>query len=1014
MYSVKPPLQQLVYQGSPGKIHLITSNNDSGASQCSRQPTSENCDPNLENFNGSGGSAAAFRKNDTSAVDVAACCPENNLQDSTEDHVNSSETREMAAVGEDACDQNKGKDAHKCGGVAHQQFKSPTKAAAAAAASPGGGGHSHSHRQHFCRSPRCASNNPDYATPAQVQPRKYLISKRHLLPGAICTRDPSTLTSQIPPPPSTGKPPARPLSASKPPNTFRQLSFKDASSDTSKSGPASKATCSPLDTDCGSVTEAAAAGNSEGSNTEELTSSHSHLNGVDTASEPLQIILYRTDPAINNCPAADVGLFGGGEVSELRSDDSDGSSSNTEPNSVGVESSRAIKEGEHTTTGASCSESEDRVSGSVRSVEAERCEPSGFSAGAGESSDSSARDVHTSEPPPPPVSGNTSAEEPLSVSCCGLTDPHVSDEFLSTARPPSESADPPLDVDDVTKTLEQRLALEKMDVTSPRGQSSFDDGVDIYDLAAAANSGSGEAECIEKDYILREYSTGGSQSENDDCMDAEVSNFRTSGYDFEDKTSQDCHAEEKFVVENEDVSRRSEDQLCKPAREPEVQRAPPRYGRSKGRQLWRNDCRDSREVVTLKPTNYNRQGGDWMVDSLLEGAVNRMKPSGEGRVRILVEAFESLMNISEPEPEKRPSRVWCFNRMGRGEVDDDGDVFEEGDQRVDCYEVAGDRLELRASMRLSLGGGTRHDVCCLDGDDSDVQMSSMQKVQDWDDYPSSNPSEANIKDMEDDQDRNSGRSSTTHEETTANRSEFAKRPSEGQAKMNDNVRRRVKMYNEVKKQLGYNKEDNVKMKIQRYNRPRGSSKSSSVKSETEGNLGSAEKNARARNTHLEPFRLLTEERGALKTYQFAKKLEQIFAEEERLRNPIAQGLPWTTDEPEVVPKPPVKQPTKHVDFTHHSDSRAVSRAEFDYYVAERQMYMDMQREEEERQRQIAEQEEIKRLRREMVPRAQLMPFFDQPFMPSRSSKRLTVPKEPNFKTRQNKRAKCMVWQQGST
>ncbi|BBN04916.1 hypothetical protein MPTK1_3g08770 [Marchantia polymorpha subsp. ruderalis] len=1013
MYPVKQPLQQLVYQGSPGKIHLITSNSDSGASQCSRQPTSENCDPNLEKFNGSGRSAAAFRKIDNSAaVDIAASCPENHPQDSTEDHCNSSETREETGAGVDACDQNKGKDAHKCGGVAHQQFKSPTKAAAAAAASPGAGGHAHGHRQHFCRSPRCASNNPDYATPAQVQPRKYLISKRHLLPGAICTRDPSTLTSQIPPPPSTGKPPARPPSASKPLNTFRQLSFKDASSDTSKSGPASKATCSSLDTDCGSVT--GAAGNSEGSNREKLTSSHSHLDGVEPASEPLQIDLDRTYSEINNCSAADVGLLGGGEVIELRSDDSDGGSCNSELNSAVVESFGVIGEGEHNTTGASCSEFEDRVSGSVCSVEAERCEPSGFSAGAGESLESMARDVHTSEPLPPPLSGNTSAEEPLSVSSCGLTDPHVPGEFLSTAGPPIESADPPLDVEDVTKTLEQRLALEKMDVTSPRGQSSFDDGVDIYDLAAAANSGSGEAESLEKDYIFHDYSRGGSQVENDDCMGAEVSNLRPSGYDFEEKMSQDCHAEEKFVVENEDLSRGSVDQLCKPAGEPEVQRAPPRYGRSKGRQLWRNDCRDSREVVTLKSTNYNRQGGDWMVDSLLEGAVNRMKPSGEGRVRILVEAFESLMNISEPEPEKRPSRVWCFNRMGRGEVDDDGDVFEEGDQRVDCYEVSGDRLELRASMRLSLGGGTRHDVCSLDGGDSDVQMSSMQKVQDWDDYQSSNPSEVNLKDMDDDQDRNSGRSSTAHEETTANPNEFAERPSEGQAKMNDNVRRRVKMYNEVKKQLGYNKEDNVKMKIQRYNRPRGSSKSSSVKSETESNLGSAEKMARARNTNLEPFRLLTEERGAMKTYQFAKKLEQIFAEEERLRNPIAQGLPWTTDEPEVVPKPPVKQPTKHVDFTHHSDSRAVSRAEFDYYVAERQMYMDMQREEEERQRQMAEQEEIKRLRREMVPRAQLMPFFDQPFMPSRSSKRLTVPKEPKFKNRQNKRAKCMVWQQGST
>jgi hypothetical protein len=32
-----------------------------------------------------------------------------------------------------------------------------------------------------------------------------------------------------------------------------------------------------------------------------------------------------------------------------------------------------------------------------------------------------------------------------------------------------------------------------------------------------------------------------------------------------------------------------------------------------------------------------------------------------------------------------------------------------------------------------------------------------------------------------------------------------------------------------------------------------------------------------------------------------KKLQEIVVEEERQRIPIAQGLPWTTDEPEVRP-----------------------------------------------------------------------------------------------------------------
>jgi len=32
-----------------------------------------------------------------------------------------------------------------------------------------------------------------------------------------------------------------------------------------------------------------------------------------------------------------------------------------------------------------------------------------------------------------------------------------------------------------------------------------------------------------------------------------------------------------------------------------------------------------------------------------------------------------------------------------------------------------------------------------------------------------------------------------------------------------------------------------------------------------------------------------------------KKIQEMTAEEERMRVPIAQGLPWTTDEPEVRP-----------------------------------------------------------------------------------------------------------------
>ena len=42
-----------------------------------------------------------------------------------------------------------------------------------------------------------------------------------------------------------------------------------------------------------------------------------------------------------------------------------------------------------------------------------------------------------------------------------------------------------------------------------------------------------------------------------------------------------------------------------------------------------------------------------------------------------------------------------------------------------------------------------------------------------------------------------------------------------------------------------------------------------------------------------------QERGKLKEEEFVKKIQEMMTEEEKQRIPIAQGLPWTTDEPEV-------------------------------------------------------------------------------------------------------------------
>lgn len=59
----------------------------------------------------------------------------------------------------------------------------------------------------------------------------------------------------------------------------------------------------------------------------------------------------------------------------------------------------------------------------------------------------------------------------------------------------------------------------------------------------------------------------------------------------------------------------------------------------------------------------------------------------------------------------------------------------------------------------------------------------------------------------------------------------------------------------------------------------------------------------------------------------------------------------------------------------HNDIRAKARAEFDRLVAEKMSLIEEYRKERERQRKLAEEEEIRSLRKELVPRAQPLPYF---------------------------------------
>ncbi|KAG5527619.1 hypothetical protein RHGRI_028516 [Rhododendron griersonianum] len=189
----------------------------------------------------------------------------------------------------------------------------------------------------------------------------------------------------------------------------------------------------------------------------------------------------------------------------------------------------------------------------------------------------------------------------------------------------------------------------------------------------------------------------------------------------------------------------------------------------------------------------------------------------------------------------------------------------------------------------------------------------------------------------------------------------------------------------------------------------GGRRSRRKSSESSGNFGGSRwKKRQLKATSQMPFKLRTEQRGRSKEEEFVKKIQQMMMEEEKQRIPIAQGLPWTTDEPEYLVKPPVKEITRPIDLVLHSDVRAVERAEFDQQIAEKMCLIEQFREERERQQKLAEEEEIKRLRKEQVPRAQPMPYFDRPFIPRRSERHPTIPRDPRFHIPQHKKIKCCL------
>ncbi|KAL6592444.1 hypothetical protein ACP70R_006620 [Stipagrostis hirtigluma subsp. patula] len=132
-----------------------------------------------------------------------------------------------------------------------------------------------------------------------------------------------------------------------------------------------------------------------------------------------------------------------------------------------------------------------------------------------------------------------------------------------------------------------------------------------------------------------------------------------------------------------------------------------------------------------------------------------------------------------------------------------------------------------------------------------------------------------------------------------------------------------------------------------------------------------------------------EPRGRKSTEQqnIRKGGQDLMSQEEgKRRSPTSQTSPKRS--------PRHEQPLSY--YRLHTEERAIRRAGFNYQVASKINTQEIIRRFEEKLAQLMEEREIKMLRKEMVPKAQLMPAFDKPFHPQSVDKAADSTKRAQF------------------
>ncbi|XP_078110307.1 targeting protein for Xklp2 [Sander vitreus] len=149
-------------------------------------------------------------------------------------------------------------------------------------------------------------------------------------------------------------------------------------------------------------------------------------------------------------------------------------------------------------------------------------------------------------------------------------------------------------------------------------------------------------------------------------------------------------------------------------------------------------------------------------------------------------------------------------------------------------------------------------------------------------------------------------------------------------------------------------------------------------------------------TKPEPFRLLLDERGAVKSSRWEQMVKE---EQKREEGAVFKARPNTvTHKDPFQPKKEARAPVAVEAFELSTERRAHERQEFERLANEKEafrMRMEEQQRQEEEQRQ---KEEVARLRQEQVHTAQPIRHY-KPVAVKKSEVPLTVPQSPNFSDR---------------